>query len=54
MIRVAKTKALIIFMVTTKLVSAIVFAYAKCLFSHNKAQIYLQTSAVAYSRIGKV
>ena len=33
----AKTKALISFAVTAKLVCAFVFAYAKCLFSHDAA-----------------
>ena len=32
--RVAKTKVLISFAVTNKLICAIVFAYAKCYFSH--------------------
>ena len=36
--RVAKTKALISFAVTAKLICAFVFAYAKCLFSHAAAQ----------------
>ena len=40
-IRVAKTKALISFAVTAKLICAFVFAYADCLFSHAAAQIYL-------------
>ena len=38
-IRVAKTKALISFAVTAKLICAFVFAYADCWFSHGKAQI---------------
>ena len=36
-IRVAKTKALISFAVTAKLVCAFIFAYARCLFSHDVA-----------------
>ena len=38
-IHVAKTKALISFAVTAKLVCAFVFAYANCWFSHAQAQI---------------
>ena len=38
-IPVAKTKALISFAVTAKLISAFVFAYADCWFSHAAAQI---------------
>ena len=37
-IRVAKTKALISFAVTAKLICAFVFAYADCCFSHAAAQ----------------
>ena len=37
-IHVAKTKALISFAVTTKLVCAFVFAYADCWFSYAAAQ----------------
>ena len=36
-IRVAKTKALISFAVTAKLICVFVFAYAKSRFSHNEA-----------------
>ena len=36
-IRVAKTKALISFAVTAKLIGAFVFAYAKSRFSHDEA-----------------
>ena len=36
---VAKTKALISFAVTAKLICAFVFAYANCLFSHGAAHI---------------
>ena len=39
-IRVAKTKALISFVVTTKLICAFVFAYAKRRFSHDEAQLF--------------
>ena len=35
--RVAKTKVLISFAVTAKLICVFVFAYAKSRFSHNKA-----------------
>ena len=38
-IRVAKTKALISFAVTAKLICVFVFAYAKTRFSHNVAHI---------------
>ena len=38
---VAKTKALISFAVTAKLISVFVFAYAKCWFSHDPAQIQM-------------
>ena len=37
--RVVKTKALISFAVTAKLICAFVFAYADCWFSHGAAQI---------------
>ena len=39
-IHVAKTKALISFAVTAKLICVFVFAYADCWFSHEKAQMY--------------
>ena len=39
-IRVAKTKALISFAVTAKLICVFVFAYADCWFSHEEAQPY--------------
>ena len=38
-IRVAKTKALISFAVTAKLICAFVFAYADCWFSHGMAHL---------------
>ena len=37
---VAKTKALISFAVTTKLICVFVFAYAKSRFSHDEAHIF--------------
>ena len=37
--RVAKTKALISFAVTAKLICAFVFAYADCWFSHEVAHL---------------
>ena len=37
----AKTKALISFMVTAKLICVFVFAYAKRWFSHDKAHLFL-------------
>ena len=36
---VAKTKALISFVVTAKLICVFVFAYAKCWFSHDTAHM---------------
>ena len=38
-IPVVKTKALIIFAVTVKLICVFVFAYADCCFSHDVAHI---------------
>ena len=38
-IHVAKTKALISFAVTAKLICVFVFAYAKSQFSHNEARV---------------
>ena len=38
-IRVVKTKALISFAVTAKLICVFVFAYAKSRFSHDSAQM---------------
>ena len=38
-IYVAKTKALICFAVTAKLICVFVYAYAKCWFSHDTAKI---------------
>ena len=37
---VAKTKALISFTVTTKLICVFVFAFAKSRFSHNAAHLF--------------
>ena len=42
-IRAAKTKALISFGVTAKLICIFVFAYAKSRFSHKEAQIIVCT-----------
>ena len=39
LVRVAKTKALISFAVTAKLICVLVFAYTKLNFSHDAAQI---------------
>ena len=39
-IRVAKTKALISFAVTAKLICVFVFAHADCWFSHEAAHIF--------------
>ena len=38
---VAKTKALISFAVTAKMICVFVFAYVKCWFSHGAAQLWL-------------
>ena len=40
---VAKTKALISFAVTAKLICVFVIAYAKCRYSHDEAHICLST-----------
>ena len=49
-IRVAKTKALISFAITAKLICAFVFAYVDCWFSHGEAHcmlfIFLQYTAI--------
>ena len=47
--RVAKTKALISFAVTAKLICVFVFAYAKTRFSHDEAQISSNTHLVCSS-----
>ena len=41
-IGVAKTKALISFAVTAKLICVFVFAYANYLFSHDAAQMFVK------------
>ena len=48
-IRVAKTKALISFAVTAKLICVFVFAYAKSWFSHNEAHIMLVLYNTSYN-----
>ena len=53
-ISVAKTKSLISFAVTAKLICAFVFAYAKSRFSHNEAHIvyfYLVILSRSFSEI---
>ena len=40
-----KTKALISFAVTAKLNCVFVFAYAKCLFSHNATQNFVKMNS---------
>ena len=51
-IRVAKTKALISFAVTAKLICVFVFAYAKSRFSHNAAHIFqLPTNLLRAGRV---
>ena len=44
----AKTKALISFTVTTKLICIFVFAYADCWFSHAVAQVFSIHSTKCY------
>ena len=46
-IYVAKTKALISFAITAKLICVFVYAYAKSRFSHDEAQIRQNISACA-------
>ena len=46
---VAKTKALISFAVTAKLVCVFVFAYAKIRFSHDAAHMTLMTARDRFS-----
>ena len=53
-IRIAKTKALISFAVTAKLIGVFVFAYAKSRFSHDAAHLkdaWHDTTLVTLSRI---
>ena len=45
-IHIAKTKALISFAVTAKLICAFVFAYADCWFSHAMAQLTLENTTI--------
>ena len=45
MLSIAKTKALISFAVTTKLICVFVFAYAKSRFSHDAALLKAITDA---------
>ena len=51
-IRVAKTKALISFAVTAKLICVFVFAYTKLRFSHNEAHILM--SYIRFSSANEV
>ena len=53
-IRVAKTKALISFAVTAKLICVFVFAYAKRRFSHDAAHFVLLTVPRRYFRFGSL
>ena len=48
-IRVAKTKALISFTVTAKLICVFVFAYAKSPFSHDEAHMMVRSTVQNYS-----
>ena len=48
-IRVVKTKALISFAVTAKLICVFVFAYAKSRFSHDAAHMLLMSVSVQSS-----
>ena len=52
--RVAKTRVLISFTVTAKLICAFVFAYADCWFSHAVAQMsflnFAQNMSCGYSK----
>ena len=45
-IQVAKTKALISFAVTAKLICVFVFAYADCWFSHEAAHLMLNLARI--------
>ena len=47
-IRVAKTKTLISFAVTAKLICVFVFAYAKSRFSHDAAHMQIQLEVDSY------
>ena len=46
-----KTKALISFAVTAKLLYILVFAYAKCWFSHDAAHMYFETRFDVYETL---
>ena len=50
-IRVAKTKTLISFVVTAKLICVFVFAYADCWFSHEAAHLMKKGSNARYTII---
>ena len=50
-IRLAKTKALISFAVTAKLICAFVFANADCWFSYGAAQIYFHKITIMAVKI---
>ena len=50
-IRVAKTKALISFTVSAKLICAFVFAYADCWFSHAVAQLSFQQGFSSHKNV---
>ena len=52
--RVAKTKALISFAVTAKLICVFVFAHADCWFSHVAAHISIQTQGFVISGCYKI
>ena len=45
---VVKTKVLISFAVTAKLICVFVFAYAKCWFSHDVAHLMIPVTFVAF------
>ena len=51
-IRVAKTKALISFAVTAKLICVFVFAYAKIRFSHNEAHMIFFVRSPVFGNSG--
>ena len=47
-IRVAKTKTLISFVITAKLICVFVFAYADCWFSHEAALLMIESNSVNF------
>ena len=53
-IRVVKTKALISFAVTAKLICVFVFAYAKIRFSHDEAHIKPHRMIIHVASVGKI